>query len=81
MSNRLRIYLFAAWLLLSTSGMLAQTDTTLQPYTIDHRKALRAHSPVDVSFLLDAPAGKHGFAEPRVGILSPATESASGFGE
>jgi hypothetical protein len=61
MSHRLRIYLFAIWLLLSASGMPAQTDAALQPFTIDHRKAQRAHSPVDVSFLLDAPAGKHGF--------------------
>src|ERR1700691_2787541 len=61
MRNRLRIYLFAAGLLLSASGMPAQTSAGLQPFTIDHRKALLAHSPVDVSFLLDAPAGKHGF--------------------
>ena len=61
MTSRHRIYLFAAWLLLSTCRMSAQTDGTLQPFTIDHRKALLAHSPVDVSFLLDAPAGKHGF--------------------
>src|ERR1700723_1566484 len=61
MKNRLRIYLFAAWLLLSARGMPAQSDAVLQPFTIDHRKALGAHSPVDVSFLLDAPAGKHGF--------------------
>jgi hypothetical protein len=61
MTNRHRACLFVAWLLLSASGMPAQTDVTLQPFTIDHRKALLAHSPVDVSFLLDAPAGKHGF--------------------
>ena len=61
MKNRLRIDLFAAWLLLSAWGMTAQTDVALQPFTIDHRKALGAGSPVDVSFLLDAPAGKHGF--------------------
>src|SRR6202167_6280968 len=61
MKNRLRIDLFATWLLLSAWGMTAQTDVALQPFTIDHRKALRAGSQVDVSFLLDAPAGKHGF--------------------
>jgi hypothetical protein len=61
MTSHHRIYLFAAWLLLSTCRMSAQPDGTLQPFTIDHRKALLAHSPVDVSFLLDAPAGKHGF--------------------
>jgi hypothetical protein len=61
MKNRLRIDLLAAWLLLSAWGMTAQTDVALQPFTMDHRKTLGARSPVDVSFLLDAPAGKHGF--------------------
>jgi hypothetical protein len=61
MRNSRRIYLFATWLLLSTCQVPAQTNAALQPFTIDHRKALLAHSPVDVSFLLDAPAGKHGF--------------------
>ena len=61
MKNRLRISLFAGWLVLSAWGMSAQTDPGLPPFTIDHRKALGVHSPVDVSFLLDAPAGKHGF--------------------
>src|SRR5277367_4138039 len=55
------VYLFATWLLLSASVASAQTAATLQPFTIDHRKAGLARSPVDVSFLLDAPAGKHGF--------------------
>ena len=68
-TNRLRIYLFAAWLSLSAAGLSAQTDVTLQPFTIDHRKALRAHLPVDVSFLLDAPAGKHGFVRAQGGHL------------
>ncbi len=56
MRNRQRIYLFAAGLLLSASGMPAQTNAALQPFTIDHRKALLTHSPVDVSFLLDVTA-------------------------
>lgn len=47
--------------LVSAIGLWAQADRTLQPFVIDHRKAMLAHSPVDVSFLLDAPAGKHGF--------------------
>src|ERR1700722_4552123 len=47
----------------------AQSDAALQPFTIDHRKALLAHSPVDVSFLLDAPAGKHGFVRAQGGHL------------
>jgi hypothetical protein len=61
MRIRRRIYLLAAWLLLLPYEVTAQTDSTLQPFTVDHRKALLARSPVDVSFLLDAPAGKHGF--------------------
>jgi hypothetical protein len=65
MTNRLHICLFASlfavWLMLSSYRVSAQADATLEPFTIDHRKALLAHSPVDVSFLLDAPAGKHGF--------------------
>jgi hypothetical protein len=63
MRNRLSlcVYLFAVWPLLFASGTRAQTDPNLQPFTIDHRKALLAPSPVDVSFLLDAPAGNHGF--------------------
>jgi hypothetical protein len=61
MKNRHPIYLFAAWLLLSSYQVPAQTDDALQPFTVDHRKVLRAQSPVDVSFLLDAPAGKNGF--------------------
>jgi hypothetical protein len=61
MTNRQRIYLFAALLLPSSYRLPAQTDDALQPFTIDHRKAFGVHSPVDVSFLLDAPAGKHGF--------------------
>jgi hypothetical protein len=69
MRYRRRICLFATGLLLSASGISAQTDAALQPFTMDHRKALRAHSPVDVSFLLDAPAGKHGFVRAQAGHL------------
>jgi hypothetical protein len=58
MTSRHCPHLFAVWLLLSLCQAPAQTKEMLQPFTIDHRKA---HSPVDVSFLLDAPAGKHGF--------------------
>jgi len=47
----------------------AQEDARLLPFTVDHRKALLAHSPVDVSFLLDAPAGKHGFVRAQGGHL------------
>jgi hypothetical protein len=46
----------------STDGMV--------PFVMDHRAALQTHSPVDVSFLLDAPAGKHGFVQVKDGHLA-----------
>src|ERR1700721_405723 len=61
MKIRRHHYLLAICLLLLPYRVPPPTDAALQPFTIDHRKALRAHSPVDVSFLLDAPAGKYGF--------------------
>jgi hypothetical protein len=70
MTNRHRVSLFAAcWLLLSACLVPAQTDGALRPFTIDHRRALLAPSPVDVSFLLDPPAGKHGFVRAQGGHL------------
>lgn len=36
---------------------------------MDHRAGFAAHSPVDVSFLLDAPAGRHGFVHAAGGHL------------
>jgi hypothetical protein len=68
-THRGHFFLFTAWLFLSLPATHAQTDSTLQPFTMDHRKALRAHSPVDVSFLLEAPAGKHGFVRAQGGHL------------
>ncbi|MGA8510779.1 MAG: hypothetical protein WB762_34640 [Candidatus Sulfotelmatobacter sp.] len=69
MNIRRRHYVLAIALLLLPYRVPAQTDAALQPFTIDHRKALLAHSPVDVSFLLDAPAGKHGFVRAQGGHL------------
>jgi hypothetical protein len=43
--------------------------SALQPFVMDHRAGLAAPSPVDVSFLLDAPAGKHGFIHAAEGHL------------
>lgn len=40
------------------------------PFSMDHRRAVLFHSPVDVSFLLDAPAGKHGFVRIQDGHLA-----------
>ena len=69
MTRFLRIGWFVTWLLLSAIGLFAQADVRLQPFTLDHRKALLAPSPVDVSFLLDRPAGKHGFVRAQAGHL------------
>ncbi len=40
------------------------------PFTMDHRAGARLPSPVDVSFLLDAPAGRHGFVVVKDGHLA-----------
>ena len=50
----------------------AQTTDGMVPFSLDHRQALLAHSPVDVSFLLDAPAGRHGFIQVAHGHLATA---------
>jgi len=52
---------------------VAQQGTdALVPFTMDHRRGAAQPSPVDVSFLLDAPAGKHGFLTVRDGHLATA---------
>lgn len=48
----------------------ASVSPGLQPFVMDHRAGLDAHSPVDVSFLLDAPAGKDGFVHAAGGHLA-----------
>lgn len=47
---------------------LAQPADTLKPFTMNHRA--QAASAVDVSFLLDPPAGKRGFVRVRGGHLA-----------
>ena len=73
MNRTLSATLLASALLLPTAGTMAQNGTAptpaLQPFTLDYRAALGAHSPADVSFLLDAPAGKHGFIRAANGHL------------
>jgi hypothetical protein len=49
-----------------------QSTDGLVPFSLDHRAAFRSQSPVDVSFLLDAPAGKHGFIQVKDGHLATA---------
>lgn len=48
----------------------AQTTSGMTPFTMDHRRGALLHSPVDVSFLLDARAGKHGFIQIKNGHLA-----------
>jgi hypothetical protein len=48
----------------------AQGEAGFLPFSMDHRRAAMALSPVDVSFLLDAPAGKHGFIQVKDGHLA-----------
>jgi len=45
-----------------------RSDSLLRPFTIEHRAA--DASSLDLSFLLDAPAGKHGFVRVRDGHLA-----------
>ena len=48
----------------------AQTTSGMAPFSMDHRRGALSASPVDVSFLLDAPAGKHGFIQVKDGHLA-----------
>jgi hypothetical protein len=52
-------------LLLSTAAFAQWDDGLLKPFQMDHRGATT--SPADVSFLLDAPAGKTGFIRVKDG--------------
>jgi hypothetical protein len=67
-----RFVLFASILCASRclSPLLAQTQSGMAPFSMDHRRAALTESPVDVSFLLDAPAGKHGFVKVQDGHLA-----------
>ena len=55
---------------LLTYGSLLRAQNQMAPFSMDHRRAALTHSPVDVSFLLDAPAGKHGFVQVQNGHLA-----------
>ncbi|HEX4155449.1 MAG TPA: hypothetical protein VHY48_07550 [Acidobacteriaceae bacterium] len=46
----------------------------MAPFTMELRRGATMHSPVDVSFLLDAPAGKHGFVIVKDGHLATADD-------
>ena len=68
MLRRLRTSLAALLILLPAAAGAQWNDSLLKPFTIDHRAAAPG-SPADVSFLLEAPAGKHGFVRVRDGHL------------
>ncbi len=54
-------------LIVAVSLLPSQTDGELKPFTLDHRGG--ANSVIDLSFLLEAPAGKNGFARVSGGHL------------
>ena len=54
-------------LCLPASARAQRSDSLFVPFTMEHRAA--DSSSLDLSFLLDAPAGKHGFARVRDGHL------------
>ena len=54
-------------LCLPASARAQRSDSLLAPFTMEHRAA--DASSLDLSFLLDAPAGKHGFVRVRDGHL------------
>ena len=56
--------------LFSAAASRAQDQSGMKPFAIDHRRGFVAPSPVDLSFLLDAPAGKHGFLHVQDGHLA-----------
>jgi len=60
----------AAVLILAPNRAPAQGTPGMVPFSLDHRRAAESHSPVDVSFLLEAPAGKHGFIQVLNGHLA-----------
>src|SRR3984885_626279 len=55
---------------LLTCASLIRAQNQMAPFSMDHRRAALTHSPVDVSFLLEAPAGKHGFVKVQNGHLA-----------
>ena len=67
---RLSLHCSLCVLLASGLGLYAQSRSDMAPFAMDHRRGSLAQSPVDVSFLLDAPAGKHGFVTVRDGHLA-----------
>jgi hypothetical protein len=62
-------FVLATLLPVSISSPLiqAQGQKAMNPFSMDHRQGFLTPSPVSVSYLLDAPAGKHGFVKVQNG--------------
>jgi hypothetical protein len=69
-ASRIALLLSAVVITTYSSQFVAQNQSNMAPFVMDHRSAALVHSPVDVSFLLDAPAGKHGFVKVQDGHLA-----------
>jgi hypothetical protein len=68
---RVRLILALALLAIACDPWIqAQSNDGMVPFVMDHRAGLLSRSPADVSFLLDAPAGKHGFIKVVNGHLA-----------
>lgn len=69
--NIRRLVLFPALLAVWIPGIFvrAQSQSGMEPFSMDHRRGFLTPSPVSVSYLLDAPAGKHGFVKVENGHL------------
>jgi hypothetical protein len=66
-----RLALFVVCFSAFVNGVqLAAQSEGMSPFTMDHRRGALTQSPVDVSYLLDAPAGKHGFVQVKDGHLA-----------
>jgi hypothetical protein len=64
------VSILIACLVIASRLLCAQSQSSMTPFSMDHRRGAMAPSPVDVSFLLDAPAGKHGFIKVQDGHLA-----------
>jgi len=75
MFNPKRAVLLGFLVLCSLYSYPIEAQDNLKPFVVDHRKAFLSHSPVDMSFLLNAPAGKHGFITVKNNHLATADGS------
>ena len=71
LTTRTLLFISFAFLLSSSSVAAQWDDSLLRPFAMDHRGG--GSSPVDLSFLLDGPAGKDGFVRILNGHLASGT--------